>query len=136
MKKIVKRTPLPPRLILTMDLVRKKMRETGMKPNMCIGDLGLSDDEKHKVLSEFAYHASLARKAKARRRYVEEKGAMLFSLTFVSTVTKAETTNQRSPFVTLPTQPSEPQTVQGDLFPSMLRGRYQDRPHNWRKCRK
>jgi hypothetical protein len=127
MKKTVERLPLPPKLIRVMEIARQEMRETGKRPNMCISDLGLSDDEKHIVLGEFAYHASQARKAKAyRRRLVEEKGAM-FSLMFVSTATTAKTTDQRSSFVTLPTQPSsKPQIVQEDLFPAMLRGCYND----------
>jgi len=134
MNKTVERPPLSPKLVQVMELVRQEMRTTGKRPNMCISSLGLSDTEKHKVLSEFAYHASHARKVNARiKRFVEEKGAM-FSLKFVTTAT--ETTNQRSTFVTIPTQPPKPQIVQEDLFPSTLRGCCQDRPHNWRKYRK
>ena len=134
MKKTVERIPLPPKLVRVMELVRQEMRKTGKRPNACFKGLGLSDFEKHRVLSEFAYHAALARKANARRRYVEEKGAMLPSM-FVTTAL-AKTTNMGSAFVTLPTQPIKKDVVQ-DFLPGIATTNFfDDRPHNWRKRRK
>ena len=119
-----------------MELVRQKMRETGKRPNMCIDDLGLSGPEKHRVLSEFARHASQARKANARiRRLVEENGAML-PLLFVPTAL-AKTTNMGSAFVTLPTQPIKEDVIVQEFLPGIATTNFfDDRPHNWRKRRK
>lgn len=126
-----------------VEAVREKRRESGFKsrPPTCLWQLCkdrrlvLTPSERHEILSRLAHLASEAKKARVHSiRHVEEKGTML-PLLFATVAEKTTNANRGPTFATLPTQPTQPQVTQEELFPSMTRG-YQDRPHHWPRRRR
>src|SRR5574344_818089 len=111
-----------------VEAVREMRRESGFKsrPPTCLWQLCkdrrlvLTASERHEILSRLAHLASEAKKARVHSiGHVEEKGTML-PLLFATTV-KTDDASKGPTFATLPTQPTQPQVTQEELFPSMTR---------------
>lgn len=108
-----------------IEAVREIRRESGftLRPPACLWKLckerrlDLTESERHKILSELGRLSGKARKLKPYLKKPEETG--ILPLTFVDNV-KTET---------IPQKPSEPEVIQGELFPRMFR--CNDRPHHW-----
>ncbi len=115
--------------------VREKRGETGLTPPTCLlkicreRRLVLSASERHAILSEFANHASFARKAK-KQKLEEEKGKMFPQIFAINSVIQKIEANKETPS-TLLTQSRKPAVVQ-DLLPGIIIvNSYQDRPRHW-----
>jgi hypothetical protein len=116
--------------------VREKREETGLTPPTCLlkicheRRLVLSASERHRILSEFASHASFARKAK-KQKLEGEKGTMFPQIFAINSAMQKIETNKETTS-TLLTQSRKPTVIQDDLLLGMtIRDSYQDRPRHW-----